>query len=1663
MAARTGNVVDSTNPQTPAEIVVTRGPRAGTVNVVARRGGTTIDAQTFQAGHAGKRHAFAKKAGVTDEALQESIDKALQDDPAVQEATDKALQADAAGNQVTGPVAEPFRVTLRGMHQPRAAGRVFSNEHPPAALYAALSVTDYPAAEPVVEWEDTRRLAVLDLDYHDQDLDHRPHPNQLRALATQVRPRPAHWWVTHGRGLRLVYPALVGFAADELAACAALSLRALAPTATAEVLARTRHPRYPRPGHPDAGPVVAGTATAEIGELARWLGREADEALVQEWLAAEGLERGRRYAHDHCPVDPQAPSHGEPVLVGEAGVTCFKCQATGITLGSNLPGFFPYAALAGGGIQTRLRTVAGYVCHWEHAQHVIAEDVGVTGALAARCYKALLKALHGPGDPRVEEAFRRGRGLVRMEGYWATADLTRAHARDGLRSRLAVLPAVRTLVRSRDGEALVVNGERLGIFRGVDDLAPYGYPAVRPVRGMKIFFQWRGGQQPEVVRAVVLPEFLGTEAMRASRPRYVPARKRMRLSEAEAVVGASFPGVNHHYLRLLIAARGCAEGGLGQPPMVAVDGPSGAGKTTTVSIAAALIGDEHVSVALSPHLEHFHQNLLAAANSAGLVSVEEIIKTAEAVKNGDVVTSLNALLTFTRGSLVRAMYTGPVRVGQVPAIVITDIAFPPQLLCDEQLGRRFAHVHLERRVDWEQRIKDIPRWRAESLDNAAAANAIVSHVIDEFFASDSPLSFREISARLGFGMLNQGGDTGLDPTADLLALFEACCSPDAVQAPPATWKGRGWKLVRREGADRLSHCWQVLCDNTGDGFVTSRRAKETDWARLLGLDETVECDLSPNGKSALAVRFRVGSARSKHLRVNEEIRNPPPAQASPEPAPPPPAPPLPAPPSNPGGPEGTNAAGASSPAEAPTDPAKAAPGLSHASPPEDVPTAEGSAGALGRGSGPGGKDMESALRPIFLDIETRSALNLAKAGGRRYAQDASTEILTVVALIDNRLVAWAPLLAEPLPKDAIWPEAYGFARVPVESFAGPDLPPPVAEAVAAGRPFCAHNADGFDRLVWRARGLPEPAEWQDTLPHARAACLPGKLDTLGERLFGRGKDKEGKALVKRLSRPNRRGEFLPFSSDDGIRVMRYNAADVLLLAQVYPVVYGHAEPDVLAVDRTINERGVHFDDELARALIRIEVCASDEITARAEEATGGVIKATDLRRRKLLRDWLGAQGVLLPDLKQETIQRRLAGELPLDPAARLVLEARLAVNRISTGKLEAALAAQDQDGRLRGMLVYHKATTGRWAARGMQPHNLPRPHRDLKDMPALVGAAADPDRFRALLPATVDVADAISGLIRPTLRAATGKVLAMGDFSSVEARGVAWCAAEEGLLARFSGGEDVYLALAQHIFGRSLTRKDDQERQIGKQAILGCGYGMGAPTFAKRCAGLGIDLAAAGTSAEAVVEGYRDAYPKIAGVKTTLGDREMRTGGLWKDVEAAARQAILTGTPHEAGRCTFLREGTALLIRLPSGRRLTYRNARIEQAVPAYCHSLGLPERPKPTIVFDNPKKLGSHAYGGLLVENMVQAICRDLLVAAILECERRGLPVVLHVHDEIVVEVPAAEAEASLRQLALIMSRPPGWATGFPVEVEAYAAERYFKGAPNGAPVAKARDGQIL
>lgn len=768
------------------------------------------------------------------------------------------------------PTAGPS-IVLRSIHQPRNTGRVIQEATYRETLRAALDIDDFNDAEPVLEWSGTDQLAVLDVDYHDVEMNARPNERQLALLARQVRPQPAFSWRSHGRGLHLVYVAVDGFTAAEIAAVAGLSVKGLDSSCSIEIKSETRHPRYPRAEYPDAGVILENDQLLDLVELGRLLGREVDEQAVDDWLAEQGLERGRRYEHDRCPCDPSTESHGEPVVVDDDGIFCHRCAAMGLTLAGSRVGFFPFGKIIGGGFSPVLLRVVKNFTHWEHAKIILEAITGLTDELAKLVYSAALKLCHGSDDPRIGEFFYRGWGLVRATGYWTTPDLNRPHAKDGLKDRLAALPAVKFIDVNDDGEkTLRVAAEKLAILRGIDDLAEYGYPAISPLRGMRVGTHWISPPHQHTIPKVVVPIYL-KEAAAAFRPKYLSACKRLSEDDAFVVLERATPGINRNYLKLLIAARGYMELGVGPPAMIVVTGPTGAAKSMTVTIAAMLLGDEARSLRFNGDGGKLHEALFEASRAASFVKWDEFAKNAKD-KFGRVVPNLTPLLQYARGQMVRLNYIGNVPIDQSPVIVLTDINIPDDVLQDRQLGRRFVHVHLDRRVDWDNTAKNIETWRADCVENAHAANSIISCVIDEFFAGPTMSAFNTIARCIGFCLLCENHDPDFDPRIPLLRLFRECCNAARPDAKNSTYKGRGWKLVHRDRDDGLKRAWLDVCDDIGPGFTSSRRVKETDLAELLGTPNPVELDIRPHGNLTLGLRFREGDFRARNMLVNDEIQ-----------------------------------------------------------------------------------------------------------------------------------------------------------------------------------------------------------------------------------------------------------------------------------------------------------------------------------------------------------------------------------------------------------------------------------------------------------------------------------------------------------------------------------------------------------------------------------------------------------------------------------------------------------------------------------------------------------------------------------------------------------------------------------------------------------------------
>lgn len=534
------------------------------------------------------------------------------------------------------------------------------------------------------------------------------------------------------------------------------------------------------------------------------------------------------------------------------------------------------------------------------------------------------------------------------------------------------------------------------------------------------------------------------------------------------------------------------------------------------------------------------------------------------------------------------------------------------------------------------------------------------------------------------------------------------------------------------------------------------------------------------------------------------------------------------------------------------------------------------------------------------------------------------------------------------------------------------------------------------------------------------------------------------------------------------RLWAYCRIDVLAEEAI-----SHALPDlsddetaIFLLDQTVNERGFGIDTEAVDvALDLVDDEFADLNTELAILTNGEVEKAS--QRAKMLR-WLAAEGCELDDTTADTVAETLE-RTDLPPNARRGLEIMATLGKSSTAKYEAMRNWVCPDGRVHGGLLYHGASTGRWTGSGVQPHNFPR--GDIKD--PVTKDAPDPDLLWAFL-RTKDreliageygsVMAALSGGLRGAIVPRPGNQFYVADFNAIECRVLFWHADDQGGLDIFHNNVDPYNDMASTIFGYPVNRKAPEHKEqgaVGKVAILGLGYGMGAAKFvataltmggvtipediyctncgegSKRhqrwdceCENWNPDRDESTMTSVKVVDAYRERFWKVK--------------NLWKDQNEAAIKAVVTGRHIACGRVEwFLAEhGDFLHCRLPSGRLLGYPNPRVRKELTSWGK-----EQPALSYMGMNQftrKWQRQRSYGGLLVENIVQATARDLMAEAMVRAEAAGYETVLTVHDEMLSEAPIGFG--SVHEFEGLMAALPAWAAGCPVKAEGYCASRYRK-----------------
>lgn len=662
---------------------------------------------------------------------------------------------------------------------------------------------------------------------------------------------------------------------------------------------------------------------------------------------------------------------------------------------------------------------------------------------------------------------------------------------------------------------------------------------------------------------------------------------------------------------------------------------------------------------------------------------------------------------------------------------------------------------------------------------------------------------------------------------------------------------------------------------------------------------------------------------------------------------------------------------------------------------------------------------------LVTDFETRSTADLKKVGSYEYARHPSTEILCVSWRLGSRKELRRQI-KEGVPAK-VWSP---FLPSPYGEFKNALTDPTVIKV--------AHNAF-FEQVITRfvlprILNIPRlaelpPAEWLCTASLARAMAMPGKLELAcpaAEIPFE--KDMAGHRLMLQMSKPrkpkkdeNPEGVYWHFTEEKLRRLMKYCAADVdaetALLLKLPPL--SEYERKVWILDQTINWRGFGVDRELVKTTLKMIRTETKRLDRQTAKVTEGAVETT--RKVAAMREWLAGVGCKIPDLKKKTVEDTLKRK-DISPEARALLAIRLAASKTSTNKYKAFNWRSATDGRIRDSLVYWGASTGRFAGAGLQPHNFPRGTIKNAVTAAEYVKEGDIELLRLLYGEPMQV---FASCLRPVIIPTKGKKFYCGDFAGIEVRVLFWLAGHEDGLDAFREGRDLYVEQAGDIYNKPVTKEDKDERQLGKKAVLGCGFGMGAKKFKQSCEDDGILITA--KLAERSVKAYRERHSAVP--------------QMWRNLERAAIAAVQNpGETFKANKTAWTLEGRFLYCTLPSGRRITYVDPKIK-----YVSTPWGERKPELSYMGYNSMKkkwLREKTYGGKLTENVVQAVSRCLMVHAMFEVEREGYEVVLTVHDELLTE----NGDGDVVEFESLMSRGPKWAKGLPIKVDAWEGSRYKK-----------------
>lgn len=667
-----------------------------------------------------------------------------------------------------------------------------------------------------------------------------------------------------------------------------------------------------------------------------------------------------------------------------------------------------------------------------------------------------------------------------------------------------------------------------------------------------------------------------------------------------------------------------------------------------------------------------------------------------------------------------------------------------------------------------------------------------------------------------------------------------------------------------------------------------------------------------------------------------------------------------------------------------------------------------------------GRRLTVRQRIAHIDIETFSDVDLGKCGVYRYAESDCFQILLVAYAFDDGPIQIADLASgDPFPQELL------------DAFFDPDTICMAHNAQFERVCFSSYLKQQYPGTYLQEGEFLNPDSWYCTMVQAAELGLPFSLDGVATVLkTGEQKDKRGKDLIRYFCVPCRPtkangGRTRNLPEHDPQKWAEFKAycmqdvvteRDIHRRMQHFPL--SETELAFYHMDQRINDRGWKIDLPFVRQAIACDMLYSEQMTARAYELTG----LENPNSVSQLKSWLEERGIRLDSLSKKAVAQAVkeldSGGCDAEVLEMLKLRQKLA--KSSVKKYEACERAVCKDGRARGLFLFYGANhTGRFTSRLIQVQNLPQNHLEPLE---IARNLVKTGRFDALEYFFGNTPQVLSELIRTAFVPKEGCRFIVADFSAIEARGLSWLAGEEWRMEVFRTHGKIYEATAANMFHIPMETitKTSPERQKGKQAELGCGYGGSVGALISMGA---LENGLKESELQDIIDAWRQANPKIV--------------QLWYDIDRAAHRAIRTGQPQTVGKICIAYQGGMMLIRLPSGRKLVYIRPRLEP------NRFGHMSITYEGIGVGN-KWERLETYGAKLVENITQGMCRDILVEAMRRVEQAGFDIVAHVHDEMIVEVP--NGVSSVEEICGIMSIPPEWCEDLPLRADGYECRFYRK-----------------